>query len=53
MQVTDVKDKVCYCAIGAGGKPCVDRAHCDKHGNDYFYIKYAASFGHTNKNKGE
>jgi len=20
----------CYCSIGAGGKPCVSRAYCDK-----------------------
>ena len=26
-----VQTKTCYCAIGAGGKPCVDRAYCDVH----------------------
>lgn len=37
MQATKLIDgKVCYCAIGAGGKPCVDRSHCDKNGNRYF-----------------
>jgi hypothetical protein len=22
--------RFCYCAIGAGGKPCVDREYCDR-----------------------
>ena len=26
----------CYCAIGAGGKPCVSREFCDEHGNERF-----------------
>jgi hypothetical protein len=29
--------KVCYCKIGAGGKPCVDRATCDKRGGTRQY----------------
>jgi len=29
-------EPVCYCAIGAGGKPCVDRAYCSEHGDRKF-----------------
>jgi len=29
----------CYCSIGAGGKPCISRAHCDAFGNELFYAR--------------
>ncbi len=25
-----IQTDTCYCEIGAGGKPCRDRQHCDK-----------------------
>ncbi len=25
--------KPCFCSIGAGGKPCIDRPFCDKNKN--------------------
>lgn len=39
MSVTKVK--MCYCSIGAGGKPCKDRDYCDKHGDHKFYEREA------------
>ena len=29
-EIERLESRVCYCEIGAGGKPCRDRAHCDK-----------------------
>ena len=29
--VTWKKVGYCYCAIGAGGRPCVSREYCDEH----------------------
>ena len=37
-----VQTKTCYCAIGAGGKPCVDRAYCDEHRDRKFAERVAA-----------
>ena len=47
--VSDTGRGFCYCKIGAGGKPCVSREHCDEHGGTQQYLDTREALGNDDE----